>query len=146
VLAGFDGVLAKGFEEEGLAGPGRPADDQVLVAADPFQGAQRRLGRGRDGGDGLVPGVEGLAGGEGGGGAPGGQGGAVPPGDLLSQQGFEDFGGVSPLGFGGGQHLGGDPAHVRQSHPPQQPFQLGLQGRGSRAGHRELLAAGAKSR
>jgi hypothetical protein len=35
----FDGLLADGFEEERLAGPGpgrRAADDQVLPAADPF--------------------------------------------------------------------------------------------------------------
>jgi hypothetical protein len=43
VHPGFDGLLADGFEEERLAGPGRrAADDQVLPAADPFQCAQRR--------------------------------------------------------------------------------------------------------
>jgi hypothetical protein len=43
VAAGFDRGVAEGFEEERLAGAGRAADDQVLPAADPFQGASKVL-------------------------------------------------------------------------------------------------------
>jgi hypothetical protein len=38
------GLLAEGSEEERLAGPGGPADDQVLPPVYPFQGAQRGPG------------------------------------------------------------------------------------------------------
>jgi len=34
----LDGVLAEGLEQERLAGPGRPADHEVLAAVHPFQG------------------------------------------------------------------------------------------------------------
>jgi predicted DNA-binding transcriptional regulator AlpA len=37
VLPGLDGRLAQGLEQERLARPGRAADDEVLVPADPFQ-------------------------------------------------------------------------------------------------------------
>jgi hypothetical protein len=127
VLSGFDGGLAEALKQEGLAGAGGPADDQVLVPADPFQGAQCLLGGGRDGGQALVPGVEGLPGGEGGAGAAGGQRGAVPAGDFLGQQGAEHLGGVPALRFGDSEHVGCDAAHVRQPHPPQQLFQPGVQ-------------------
>ena len=66
---------------------------------------------------------EGLAGGKRGAGAAGAQRGAVPAGDLLGQQRSEHLGGVPPLRLGGGQHLGGGAAHVRQPHPPQQRLQ-----------------------
>jgi hypothetical protein len=39
VQPGFDGLLAKGFEQERLAGAGGAAADEVLPAVDPFQGA-----------------------------------------------------------------------------------------------------------
>jgi hypothetical protein len=39
VASGFDRGLAQRFEQECLAGAGRPADHQVFRAADPFQGA-----------------------------------------------------------------------------------------------------------
>jgi hypothetical protein len=39
VAAGFDGGLAEGFEQEGLAGARGAADHQVLRPADSFQGA-----------------------------------------------------------------------------------------------------------
>ena len=114
------------------------------MPADPFQGAQRVLGGGRDRGQVLVPGVERLPGGEGGPGAAGGQRGAVPAGDFLGQQRAEHLGRVPPLRFGGGQHLGGDAAHVRQPHPAQQLLQPGVQRRRGRGGggHRLLRAAG----
>jgi hypothetical protein len=48
VAAGLDGGLAEGLQQEGLAGAGGAADHQVLVPADPFQGAQRGLGGGGD--------------------------------------------------------------------------------------------------
>ena len=73
----------EGLEQERLAGPRRPAHDQVLPPADPLQGAQRLLGRGRDRGRLRAPGVEGLAGREPGGGAAGGQRGPFPPGGLV---------------------------------------------------------------
>src|ERR1700722_10708768 len=50
-------------------------DDEVLVASDPLQCPQRGLGRGRDRGQALVPGVERLPGGERGPRAAGGEGG-----------------------------------------------------------------------
>jgi hypothetical protein len=76
------------------------------------------LGRGRHGGQHVVPGVEGFAGGECGAGPAGGQRGTVPAGDFLGEQRPEHFGGVPPLGFGDSQDLGGDAAHVREPHPP----------------------------
>ena len=39
VVAGVDGGVAERFEEVGLAGPGRAAHDEVLVAVDPLEGA-----------------------------------------------------------------------------------------------------------
>ncbi len=42
--------------------PDGPADDQVLPPVHPFQGPQRLLGRGGDGGGLRVPGIEGLPG------------------------------------------------------------------------------------
>ena len=141
---GVDGVLAEGFEQERLAGPGRAADDQVLPAVDPFQGAQRRLGRGRDRGRGLVPGVEGLAGREPGRGPAGGQRGAVPAGDLLGEQGPEDLGGFPALRLGGGEHLGGGAADVRQPQPAQQRLQLGGQRRRGRSRPPARLCGGGR--
>jgi len=44
VAAGLDGGLAESLEQEGLAGARRSADHQVLVPAEPFQGAQRGQG------------------------------------------------------------------------------------------------------
>jgi hypothetical protein len=58
----------------------------------------------------------------------GGQRGAVLADDLLGQQGAEHFGGVPPLRLGDGQHLGGNAAHVRQPHPPQQASLSGQRG------------------
>jgi len=57
-----DGGVAECFEEVALAGARWTTDDDVLVAVDPLEGPQRSLGGLRDGGDGLVPSVEGLAG------------------------------------------------------------------------------------
>ena len=121
-----------------LPGAGRAADDEVLVAADPFQGPQRGLGGGRDRGQPLVPGVERLPGREGGPGAAGGQRGAVAAGDLLGEQRPQDLGGVPPLGFGRGDDLGRDAAHVRQPHPAQQLLQAVVERRRGRdgGGHR----------
>jgi hypothetical protein len=93
------------------------------VPSDPFQGAERGLGWGRDGGEALVPGAEGLAGGERGPGAAGGQGGAVAAGDFLGEQCPQDLGGVPPLGLGRGEDLGRDAAHVGQPHAAQQLVQ-----------------------
>jgi hypothetical protein len=76
-------------------------------AAGPFQDVQRRLGGGWDRGQRLVPGVEGLAGGEGRGGPAGSQRGTVPAGDLLGQQDRERLGRVPALRLGGGQDLRG---------------------------------------
>lgn len=39
VEAGFDGLLAEGFEQERFGAAGESAYDQVLPASDPFQGA-----------------------------------------------------------------------------------------------------------
>ena len=147
-LPGCDGGLAEGLEQERLAGAGRPADDEVLVPADPFQGPQRGLGGGRDRGQPLVPGVERLPGRERGPRPAGGQGGAVAPGDFLGEQGPQDLGGVPPLGFGRGDDLGRDAAHVGQPHAAQQLLQAVVQrrrGRG-RGGHRALLTGVGKSR
>lgn len=38
-MAGVDGGVAERFEEVGLAGAGGSADDDVLGAVDPFEGA-----------------------------------------------------------------------------------------------------------
>jgi len=48
VRAGVDGGVFERFEEMGFAGAGRAAHDEVLVVAEPFEGAQRPLRRGRD--------------------------------------------------------------------------------------------------
>ena len=147
-LPGFDGGLAEGLEHERLAGAGRPADDEVLVPADPFQGPQRGLGGGRDRGQVLVPGVERLPGREGGPGAAGGQRRAVPSGDFLGEQGAQDLGGVPPLGLGRGDDLGRDAAHVGQPHAAQQLLQPVVERRRGRGGggHRVLLTGVGKSR
>ena len=82
-----------------LAGAGRrPAEDEVLVPGDPFQGPQRGLGRGRDRGQPLVPGVERLPGRERGSRAAGGKGRLVAPGDFLGEQGAQDLGRVPTAG------------------------------------------------
>ncbi len=148
VLAGCNGCLAEGLEHEGLACPRRAADDEVLVAADPLQGAQRCLGGCRDRGEPLVPGIERLPGGEGGPGAAGGQRGAVAAGDLLGEQRPEDLGGIPPLGLGRGDDLGRGAPHIRQAHPAQQLVQAVVQRRRGRGGggHWVLLAGVAKSR
>ena len=41
-------LLTEGLEKEGLPGTGRPANDDVPLPADPFQGPQRALRRDRD--------------------------------------------------------------------------------------------------
>jgi hypothetical protein len=148
VLPGGDGCLAEGLEHECLACPRRAADDEVLVAADPFQGAQRCLGGGRDRGQLFVPGVERLPGGEGGPGTAGGQGGAVAAGDLLGEQCPQDLGGVPSLGLGRGDDLRRGAPHVRQPHAAQQPVQAVVQRRRGRGGggHRVLLTGIGKSR
>jgi hypothetical protein len=87
--------VAERFEEVGLAGPGRAAHDEVLVPVDPLECAQRPLGGCGDRGDGLVPGVEGLAGREPGSLAAGPDRGCLPAGELLGEQ--------CPDGFGGSQ-------------------------------------------
>ena len=48
LVAGIDGGLSERFTEVGLAGAGWSAHDEVLVAVDPLEGAQRPLGRRRD--------------------------------------------------------------------------------------------------
>ena len=125
--------------------PGRPADARGSRAGRPIPGCAARawVGGGTDDSR-LVPGVEGLPGGERGPGAAGGQRGPVPAGDFLGQQRAEHLGGVPPLGLGGGEHLRGGAAHVRQPHPAQQPFQALVQRRRGRCrgGHRALPAAG----
>ena len=79
--AGFDDLLAEGFEEESLAGSAGPANDDVLLPADPFQRAQRLLRRRWDRGRGSVPGIEGLPGREAGRFAAAGEHGPEPAGD-----------------------------------------------------------------
>ncbi len=37
-----DGGVGEGFEEVALAGPGRPAHDDVFVTVDPLEGPERR--------------------------------------------------------------------------------------------------------
>ena len=54
----------------------------------------------------------------------------------------EHLGGVPPLGFGGGQDLGGGAADVRQPHPAQQLFQPGVQRRRGRDARRSPPAPG----
>ena len=136
----LDGLLAQGLEQERLAGPGRPADHQVLPPADPFQGAQRLLGGGRDRGrPRRCPGVEGLPGGERRRGPAGGQRGAFPAGGLLGQQRPQHLGRFPALRLGGGDHLGGVAADVRQPQPAQQRLQVVGQRRRRRhpgCGHR----------
>ena len=100
----IDGLLAECFQEEGFAGAGGPAGDQVLTPPHPFQGPQERRCCRREGGEGLVPDVEGFPGGEAGSFAPGGQHGPVPAGGF--EQDADDFGGVPALGFRGGQAEG----------------------------------------
>ena len=122
--AGFDRELAERFEEEGLAGARGAADDQVLAAADPLQGPQRRLGRGRDRRAGRLPGGERLAAREAGDGPPGGQGRPLAAGDLLGEQRPEHLGRLPALGPGGGEHLGGGAAERGQPQPAQQGVQV----------------------
>jgi len=120
----FDGLLTEGFEQERLARPRRPADHQVLPAADPLQRLEGLLSRERDGTDLGLPGVEGLPGWERRRGPAGGQGGAGPAGGLLGEQSLEDLGGFPPLRLRGRQDLGGVPADVRQAQAAQQQFQV----------------------
>ena len=85
-----------------------------------------------------------LAGGEPGGGAPGGRRRAVPAGQLLGEQRLDHLGGVPALGLGGGQHLGGDPAQVRQAQTAGERLQVVGQGRCSDGdGHRPSTAQAA---
>src|SRR5262249_28768105 len=114
--------------------------DQVLGAADPFQGGERVLGGLGDGGLLRPPGGEGLAGRERGGLAPHAAGGGVASGDFLGEQDAQDLGGVPPRRAGGGQRAGGGFAQVGQPHPAEQRVELVRQRRGRRAGHRVLLA------
>src|SRR5690606_7401958 len=94
-------------------------------------------GRG-DRGEGRVPGVERLAGGEPRCGAPGGQGSSVPAGGLLREQGPEHLEGFPALGLGGCYDVGGVSADVRQAQAPQQRLQvLGQRWRGRHAGGRD---------
>ena len=116
----LDGLLAEGLEQERLPGPGRAADDQVLPAVHPFQGAQRLLGRGRDRGQrrdprrrrscrwGTRP-------------RPGGWPARSVPGRRPPRRaGPEDLDRFPALRLRGGDHLGGVPADVGQPQPPQQ--------------------------
>ena len=54
VRAGVDRQLPERLAEVTFAGAGRPADAQVLVPVDPFQGVQRSLGVGGDGAAGVI--------------------------------------------------------------------------------------------
>ena len=90
------------------------------MAVDPLEGAQRPLGRRRDRADGLVPGVEGLAGGEPGRFAPGPDGGRLTAGELFGQQCLHRFGRFPALCLGGGQQVRRGDTHVGQAQGAQQ--------------------------
>lgn len=106
VGAGVDGGVAKRFEEVGLPSARRPADDEVLVVADPLQGPQRGLGGGGDRAGRLVPGVEGLPSREPGCLAASADARGSAAGDLLGEEGPDSFGRVQPLRLCGGQQVG----------------------------------------
>ena len=84
------------------------------------RGAQRPLGGFRDGGDGVVPAVEGLAGRGPGCFAAGPDRGCLASGELLGQQGSDGFGGVPALSLRGREQLWGGGAHVREPQLAQQ--------------------------
>ena len=90
------------------------------MPVDPFQGAQRLLGRGGDGAAVCVPGVEGLPGGEVRFLAPQPDGGLVASGALLGEENAEDFGGVPALRPRGRDHLDRGLAQVGQPQPAGQ--------------------------
>ena len=117
--------------------PGRPADDEVLLAVQPFQGPQRLLRRRRDRRRFGFPGVERLPGRERRPGPAGRQGGPVPAGDLGGEQGAQDLDGFPALRAGGGQHLGGGGPGVRHPQPAEQGVHvLGQRRRGRHPGRR----------
>jgi hypothetical protein len=120
VAAVVDGGLAERFEEVGLAGARRSADDEVLVAVDPLEGPQRALRGCGDRRHGVVPRVERLAGREGGGFAARADRGALPAGEFLGEQCPHRLGRIPALRLGGGQQFGGVSAHVGQAQLAQQ--------------------------
>lgn len=132
----FDGLLTEGFEQERLPRPGRPADHQVLAAADPLQCPQCLLGRRRDGAGLRHPGIEGLPGRERRRGPAGRESGPGPTGGLLGEQRPENLSWFPPLGLRGRQDLRGVSADVREPQPPQQCLQILRQWRRGRDPHR----------
>lgn len=58
-------------------------------------------------------------------GPAGGQRGAFTAGDLLDEEGLDDFGGVPALRSGGGEDVRCLGPHVGQPHPAQQRFHIG---------------------
>ena len=122
--ADLDGGLANGFEEERLPRARRSAYHDVLAAPYPLQGAQGGLGRCRDGGRLLIPGLEGLAGRKAGCLPSDGERRPLPPGELLSEQAAEHFGRLPALGLGGRQRRGCAPSDVRQAETAQQGLEV----------------------
>ena len=116
-----DGGVAEGFEEVGLAGAGGAADDEVLVAVDPLEGGQRPLCRRRDRADTVSSQVSKvLPVGNPAAVASGVDRGGLSSGELFGEQGADGFGGFPALRLGGGQHVGGVAAHVRQAELAEQ--------------------------
>ena len=129
-----DGLLADGFQEVTLAGAAGPAQNEVLPPRHPLQRPQGLLGGLRDAAAGLVPGVEGLVVGEAGLGPARLAAAVVAPLGFLLQQHSQGFGGVPALAAGGGEHLGGGGAQVRQAQPARELLDLALHGLVTAAG------------
>ena len=129
-----DGFLPDGFQEVTLAGAAGPAQNEVLPARHPLQGPERLLGGLRDAAGGLVPGVEGLVVGEAGLRPASLAAAVVAPLGFLLQQDSQGFGGIPALAAGGGEHLGGGGAQVRQAQPARELLDLALHGLVTAAG------------